>query len=131
MMAHRAGGGADGVSVGLYIESIPWHPPLTPLLLTAVQGSGAMAREFEDIITRLERQKTRIERALSALREVEGVLPPGTPTAAAPKEPIKTKRQGHLAKEGRARLIAALKKRWADKKAAASVPPTTKKAAGK
>ena len=90
-----------------------------------------MADGFEDIIARLERQRIKIERALSALRDEEGVVAPSPATTAVPERPAKAKRKGHLTPEGRARLVAALKKRWAAKKAAESGSLATKKAVGK
>jgi hypothetical protein len=75
-----------------------------------------------DVIAQLELQRAAIERALSALREVEGIA--AQPVAAAPAarrgRPPKASREGRLSPEGRARLIAALKTRWAAKKAAAA-----------
>jgi hypothetical protein len=78
---------------------------------------------LQDVIARLEAQHAAIERALSALREVDGIAaPPAAPAAAAPGPPAKAKRKGRLSPEGRARLVAALKKRWAAKKAQAASP---------
>jgi hypothetical protein len=74
---------------------------------------------LQDVIARLEAQYAAIERALSALREVDGIAaPPAASAAAAPGPPVKAKRKGRLSPEGRARLVAALKKRWAAKKRA-------------
>jgi hypothetical protein len=80
--------------------------------------------DINDIIRRLEQQREGIDRALEALRAVGGGAvsaparrgpgrPKKTATAAAPA-PVKAKRR--LSPEGRARIIAALKKRWADAK---------------
>jgi hypothetical protein len=78
-----------------------------------------------DIIKRLETQKAAIEKALSALHEVAGGAMDDAPVAA----PVTTKKRGRPAKrkgsmspEGKARLVAALKKRWAAKKAAQETP---------
>jgi hypothetical protein len=68
------------------------------------------------IITQLERQKTAIERALAALREIEGIAPPA-------KAPVA--RKGGMAPAGRRRISAALKKRWAARKAAEAAPAPT------
>ncbi len=65
------------------------------------------------IIARLERQKTGIERALAALREVDGT-PADEPTVSTPAT-----RKGGMTPEGKERLIKALKKRWAARKGAA------------
>jgi hypothetical protein len=64
------------------------------------------------IIAGLEQQHVAVSRALAALREVEG-LGTGTATAAEPK------RRGGMTPEGKKRLIAALKRRWAERKKAA------------
>ena len=71
-----------------------------------------MTDGLTSIIAQLERQKAGIERALVALREVDGtatdelnVTSPAT-------------RKGGMTPEGKKRLIKALKKRWAAKKAA-------------
>jgi hypothetical protein len=101
-----------------------------------------------DIVEQLERQKAAIERALAALREVDGT----TPTAAAPPPtertprkasnkrslaqkarwaankaaesvpaaaPAKAVRKGGMTPEGRKRLAEAMKRRWAVKRTAA------------
>ena len=72
-----------------------------------------MTEGLNGIITQLERQRTAIDKALSALRDVEGTETPA---------PISTlsspaKRKGGMTPAGKKRLIAALKKRWAAKKA--------------
>ena len=87
-------------------------------------------KDVASIISQLEEQKTAIERAISALRDVTGsekAAPvkrrkPGRPPAVA-------KKRRRLSPEGRQRIIDALKKRWAEKKAGAK--KRTKKAAKK
>ena len=79
-----------------------------------------MAEAFTSIITELEKQKTAIDKALAALRDVSGMESP-MPEAAAdgvqvPSGPAH--RKGRMSPEGKKRLIAAVKKRWAAKKAA-------------
>jgi hypothetical protein len=69
------------------------------------------------IITDLERQRAAIERALSALREVEGsALPAPVKKRGRPKKVIDavppTKKR-ILSPEGRRRIIEATKRRWA------------------
>ncbi len=96
-----------------------------------------MAAGIKDIITQLEQQRVAIERALSALREVDE-----NPTVSAPaassaspsgKAAAKKKRKGGMTPEGKQRLIAALKARWAARKAAEgeSKPAAVKKVPGK
>lgn len=77
-----------------------------------------MADQLNGIITQLERQKTAIEQALSALRNIDGIAE----TAPAPTSTGPAKRKGGMTPAGRRRLSEALKKRWAAKKAAASSP---------
>jgi hypothetical protein len=72
-----------------------------------------MSEGFASIIQQLERKKTAIERALAALRDIEGTAPPANVPAA---------RKGGMTPAGRRRISAALKKRWAAKKAAEAAP---------
>src|SRR6476469_3396890 len=69
----------------------------------------------EAIISKLEQQRDAIERALSALRQVDS-----TPTKAVPtkKRGRPPGRRGRMSAEGRARIAEATRKRWADKRAA-------------
>jgi hypothetical protein len=89
-----------------------------------------MAEGFTSIITELERQKTAIDKALAALRDIEGIeatafeSPVAEPASSEPAT-----RKGGMSPEGRKRLIAALKRRWAPKKAAASAPVVSAPAA--
>jgi hypothetical protein len=84
---------------------------------------------FADIISLLEKQMNAIEAALTALREIGGLGAPAAAPAATPKVPGRKKRRGGMSPEGKARLIAALKRRWAERKAAADAAPAPKKAA--
>ena len=77
-----------------------------------------MDSEIKDIIKRLEQQGKVIEKAVAALRELEGqpAIAPATPT-----EPAKTSGavpKGTISDAGRRRLAAAMKARWAVKKKA-------------
>jgi hypothetical protein len=82
-----------------------------------------MADALNGIITQLERQKTAVERALAALRSIEGTeTPASTPSSSGP-----AKRKGGMTPEGRKRLSAALRKRWAAKKAAKGAPAAAPK----
>ena len=78
-----------------------------------------MADTLNGIINQLERQKTAIERALTALRGIEGTPAPAPPASA----PAVLK--GGMTPAGRRRLSAAMKKRWAAKKAAEVEPAAT------
>lgn len=74
--------------------------------------------DLSTIITDLERQREAIERALSALREVQGSGAPavakkrGRPRKSVDAAPAITKKR-ILSPEGRRRIIEATKKRWA------------------
>jgi hypothetical protein len=85
-----------------------------------------MASSLNDVIKKLEQQRIGIERALAALREIEGPgLETMTPAAAsAPRGRRKAKRKGGMTAEGRKRLSEALKARWAAKKAGSATPAT-------
>ena len=72
-----------------------------------------MTDGLTSIIAQLERQKAGIERALAALREAEGAATSDEAASAA------ATRKGGMTPEGKKRLIKALKKRWAARKAAA------------
>ena len=79
-----------------------------------------MADGLTSIITQLERQKAAIDRALAALRDM-GDAP--APEASAEAEPVApTTRKRGMSPEGKKRIAAALKKRWAAKKGAQSAP---------
>lgn len=74
-----------------------------------------MASGFQIVITQLEQEKAVIERALAALHGLNGIAAP----APASQVSAPAKRKGGMTPEGKQRLIAALKKRWAAKKRAA------------
>jgi hypothetical protein len=77
-------------------------------------------------ISELERQKEIIDRALSALRALEG----SSRTAVNNSDGLPRKK-GRLSAEGRANIIAAAKKRWAERRAAETVAPARKPAPAK
>jgi hypothetical protein len=85
-----------------------------------------MTNGLKEVIKGLEKQKTAIERALAALREVDGTAVESAPLAAVPARRGRPKRTGGMTPEGRKRLSEALKKRWAVKKAASQVKPQVK-----
>lgn len=78
---------------------------------TATQATGT-GGGLKEVIAQLEQQHGAIVRALAALRGMEGSV---NSDSAAP-----AKKKRGMTPEGRARLIAALKRRWAAKKKAAS-----------
>lgn len=67
---------------------------------------------LKDVIARLEQQHIAIVRALAALRGMEGSGGLESPAPA----PTAAKKKRGMTPEGRARLVAALKSRWAAKK---------------
>jgi hypothetical protein len=71
-----------------------------------------MADGFQSVIAQLEHRKAAIENALEALQSIDGGAPGQAPSQIAPRE-------GGMTPEGKQRLIAALKRRWAAKKRAA------------
>jgi hypothetical protein len=73
---------------------------------------------FANVITQLEQQKAAIVKALAALRDVEGSEIAEIPTAETQGPSKPATRQGGMTPEGKARLVAALKKRWAANKRA-------------
>lgn len=89
-----------------------------------------MTNGLKEVIKRLEQQRTAIERALNALREVDGTGAEASPEAGeapvAAKRGRKAKRKGGMTPEGRKRLSEALKKRWAAKRAGSAVQAKTK-----
>ena len=68
--------------------------------------------DIENVISRLEKQRSAIDRALLALREISG---PDTPNAQPVSQSKSRKRR--LSPEGRRRIIEATKRRWAARKA--------------
>ena len=92
-----------------------------------------MANSLNEVIRKLEHQRIGIERALAALREIEGPgLEATAPAAAvsAPRGRRKAKRKGGMTPEGRKRLSEALKARWAAKKAGSAAPAKKAKRRG-
>ncbi len=78
-----------------------------------------MSEGFAGIIDQLERRKTAIERALAALRDIEGTEAPASAQsfAVAP-----AKRRGRPKGTGLNRRSEGQKKRWVAKKAAEAAP---------
>jgi hypothetical protein len=79
---------------------------------------AAVGGGLDGIIALLEKQRAVIGGALAALRQLGGSAVPAAPMAVTGPS-AKAKRKGGMTPEGKARLIAALKRRWAAKKAAA------------
>ena len=79
-----------------------------------------MTEGIAGIIAQLERQKEAIERALVALREVDGFAPPAATEPASSEPP--TRAVSGSRRNGRSE---GQKKRWAAKKAAEAAPAVT------
>ncbi len=91
-----------------------------------------MANSLNDVIKKLEQQRIGIERALAALRDIEGpglenAVPAAVPAARGRR---KAKRKGGMTPEGRRRLSEALKARWAAKKVGSAAAPAKAKRKG-
>jgi hypothetical protein len=88
-----------------------------------------LADGLTNIITQLERQKAAIDMALAALRDI-GDAP--VPDASAEAEPVaRTARKRGMSPDGKKRLVAALKRRGASKKAAEKTPVASAPAPGR
>src|SRR5579872_3474619 len=88
---------------------------MIPIVRVHRENQG-MADGLNGIIARLEQQRTVIDRALTALREVEGIE---APTLAARGSSAPAPRKRGMTAAGRRRVSEALKKRWAAKRASA------------
>jgi hypothetical protein len=76
-----------------------------------------MLGNFMDVISRLEGQKVAIDKAIMALRDFEADAPsaPETPKRGRPAKSVETpaRKKRVMSEEGRQRIIAASKRRWA------------------
>ena len=88
-----------------------------------------MAGRLNDVIARLEEQKTGIERALSALRQIEGSGVQSREEKPPAPRKAQTKRKRRITPEGRKRLAEAMKRRWAVKRAAVQAKKRGRKVA--
>lgn len=88
-----------------------------------------MAGGLTSIIARLEEQKSAIERALSALKELDGSRNESREAKAPTPRNVRTKRKRRITPEGRKRLAEAMKRRWAVKRTAIQVKKRGRKAA--
>lgn len=94
-----------------------------------------MANSLAEVIRKLEQQKAGIERALDALRSIEGTGEAATPSPSTATGSVRGRRKGGMTPEGRRRLSEALKARWAARRegsseAAASAPAKAKRKGG-
>jgi hypothetical protein len=91
-----------------------------------------MANSLTEVIRKLEQQKASIERALTALREIEGTTgeaastpAPATATATAKGTAKRGRPRGGMTPEGRRRLSEALKARWAARRGETTAAPAS------
>jgi len=85
-----------------------------------------MTEGFGSIVAQLEHQKTAIEQALAALREIEGDV---APAATASSSGAPAKRRGRPKGTGRNLRSEGQRKRWAAQKAAVAAPTVASKKA--
>jgi hypothetical protein len=88
-----------------------------------------MADGIKEIIDSLERQRTAIENALSALRGIEVAGQQSASTSTSRRG--RAKRKGGMTPEGRKRLAEAMRRRWAAKRTASQARKSSSKRAGK
>ena len=87
--------------------------------------------DIESIIGSLEQQRSAIERALEALRDVSGAsVPAAKKRGRPPGKKASASGKRVLSQEGRASIIAAAKKRWALAKKEGKQKPAAKKRGG-
>ncbi len=79
--------------------------------------------DLDRIVSELKTEQDRIGRAINALLEGAGLT---GPTRRSPRKAVAPKRPGGITPAGRRRLAAAMKARWATRKAKSA--PTSKKA---
>ena len=80
-----------------------------------------MDSDIKNMIKTLEQQRNSIDRAIAALHELDG----SEPAVSAPAPPTESRKvtsapRGSISDEGRRRLAAAMKARWAIKKKASA-----------
>ena len=80
-------------------------------------------------MARLEEQKSAIERALSALREIEGSGVQSREEKPPAPRKVRTKRKRRITPEGREHLAEAMKRRWAVKRTESEARKRGRKAA--
>lgn len=95
----------------------------------APAAHASTADGFEGIIASLEQQKSAIERALEALRVIEGPVQEAAVARPQPRAAAPSKRHGGITAAGRRRLAEAMKRRWAAKRTAAQAKKSARKKA--
>lgn len=80
--------------------------------------------DLQRIIGELEQQRNAIDRAIAALREIT----PSVPAVAKRSQEVSAEGKRRMSPEGRQRIVDALKRRWAAKRAAETSAPKKKTA---
>jgi len=90
-----------------------------------LQAAGSLMREAQQLLDTAED-------LVGGRRKPAAAVPAAiVPAAAVPAAPVAKRKKRHLSPEGRARIIAATKKMWAAKRAAAAAPAKAKRRAAK
>ena len=76
--------------------------------------------DLHNIISNLEQQRSAIERALAALRDVQGSGAEATPAKRRGRPPGQ---RSQMSEEGRANIAEGARRRWAEKRAAGGPQP--------
>ena len=84
--------------------------------------------DIDSIISDLEQQRSAIDRAISALREVTGTHTASSVTASAPRDGAATKKRT-ITPAGRKRSAEAMRRRWAAKRVGAEAVKATQESA--
>jgi hypothetical protein len=85
-------------------------------------------KDFDSIISDLEQQRSAIDRAISALREVTGTHTASSVTASAPRDGAATKKRT-ITPAGRKKIAEAMRRRWAAKRVGAQDAKATQESA--
>ena len=85
-------------------------------------------KDIDSIISDLEQQRSAIDRAISALREVTGTHTASSVTGAAPRDGAATKKRT-ITPAGRKRIAEAMRRRWAAKRVGAQDAKATQESA--
>jgi len=84
---------------------------------TSITPEEFSLKDIESIISELEQQRSAIDRAISALREITGTRVSGSATASQRKEHAPSKKRA-ISPAGRRKLAVAMRRRWAAKRLA-------------
>lgn len=97
------------------------------MLQSVVTTRRHSLNDIQNIISQLEQQRTAIERAIAALRDID--VPAPAQRGRPGRKPGKTAKRTHISDEGRARLAEAMRKRWVAKRSGSVAKKAYKKRA--